>query len=65
MPGETVEPQEWSQGRTFPGASFTGSESEALYTAQNWIESGYDTIWTDGSRFDSGRIGAACAWQTV
>ena len=64
-PGETVEPQEWSQGKPFPGACFKGGESEALYTAQNWIESGCDTIWTDGSRLDSGRIGAACAWQTA
>ena len=64
-PRETVEPQEWSQGRTFPGACFIGGESEALYTAQNWIEAGHDTIWTDGSKLNSGRAGAACAWQTV
>ena len=23
-----------------------------------------DAIWTDGSRSDSGRVGAACAWRT-
>ena len=56
---------EWNQGRTFPGACAIEGESEALYTAQNWDESGHDTIWTDGSRLDSGRIGAACSWQTV
>ena len=22
-----------------------------------------DTIWTDGSRFDIGKVGAACAWR--
>ena len=62
---ETVEPQEWSQGRIFPGAVSIEGESEALYMAQNWDEAGYDTIWTDCSRLDSGRIGAACAWQTA
>ena len=60
-----MEPQEWSQGRTFPGACFIEGESEALHTAQNWDESGHDTIWTDGSKLGSGRTGAACAWQTV
>ena len=60
-PGETVEPQEWGQGRIFPGAVSIEGESEALHTAQNWDEAGYDTIWTEGSRLDSGRNGAACA----
>ena len=31
-------------------------------TAQNWRRTG--TVWTDGSRLDSGAVGAACAWQT-
>lgn len=29
--------------------------------ASNWRTQG--TIWTDGSFFDNGRVGAACAWQ--
>ena len=56
--------QEWSQGRIFPGVVSIEGESEALYTTQNWDEDSYDTIWTDGSRLDSSRVGAACAWQT-
>ena len=43
-PGETVEPQECSQGRIFPGEVSIEGESEALYTAQNWDEDGHDTI---------------------
>ena len=61
-PGETVEPQVWSRDRRFPGECGIDSEGPALETAQNWRARG--TIWTDGSRLDSGRVGAACAWQT-
>ena len=36
--------------------------TQAKETAQNWRRTG--TVWTDGSRLDSGAVGAACAWQT-
>ena len=59
-PGET-EPQVWSQGRCFPGECSIDDEGPALETVRSWRVR--DTIWTDGSRLDSGRVGAACAWQ--
>ena len=34
----------------------------ALDTAGTWR--GGNTIWTDGSRLDSGSVGAACTWRT-
>ena len=59
---ETVEPQVWEEGRTFPGSFTIDDRGPAKETAQNWRRSG--TVWTDGSRLGSGAIGAACAWQT-
>ena len=47
-PGETVEPQEWSQGKIILGEVSIEGESEALYTVQNWDEDGYDTILPTG-----------------
>ena len=38
------------------------SRQGALQTAGSWTRG--DTIWTDGSRLNSGRAGAACAWRT-
>ena len=38
------------------------SRQGALQTAGSWTKA--DTIWTDGSRLDSG-VGAACAWRTL
>ena len=34
-----------------------------MENARNWRASG--TTWTDGSRLDSGEVGAACAWRTL
>ena len=59
--GETVEPQEWSEDRFFPGAVVVEDRGPALQLAGTWTASG--TIWTDGSRLDSGEVGAACAWK--
>ena len=58
--GETVEPQVWDEGRTFPGVTAIDDRGPALETAQNWRVAG--TVWTDGSRLDGGEIGAECAW---
>ena len=64
----------WGGWRSLPtrpstAAAFLGgytidnvNKGPALETAQNWRAAG--TIWTDGSRLDSGAVGAACAWQT-
>ena len=61
-PGETVEPQVWSEGSLFPGRYFIDSEGPALETAQNWRTGG--TIWTDGSRLGNGGVGAVRTWKT-
>ena len=52
----------WSQDWTFPGGIFIGDETSSLLQARKWSRPS-TTIWTDGSRLDSGRIEAACAWQ--
>ena len=56
-----MEPQVWSEGRTFPGSFFIAPEGPVLETARD--KRARDTIWTDGSRFDSGKVGAACTWR--
>ena len=61
-PGEEVEPQVWSEGRAYPGKCNILPESVALEQAKN--ERAEGTIWTDGSRLEDGRVGAACSWQT-
>ena len=59
--GETVEPQEWSASRRFPGRIVIEERAGALATANEWRRR--DTIWTDGSRLSSGEVGAARVWQ--
>ena len=39
-----------------------GERAEALQTAHGWRRRG--ALWTDGSRRDSGGVGAACVWRT-
>lgn len=58
--GETVEPQTWSERWVFPGQVKVPDDGPALENARNARTGG--TIWTDGSRLDSGRVGAACVW---
>ena len=60
-PGETVEPQVWSEDRAFPGSVCIDSVGSALAVAQGWETR--DTIWANGSRLDSGGVGAICAWN--
>ena len=59
---ETCEVQVWDTLREFQGEVFVDSKEEALRTAQEWTDL-ERTVWTDGSRLDSGRVGAAWAWQ--
>ena len=59
---QAVEPQVLSESKTFPGLCEIAPEAQAFETAREWRAQG--TIWTDGSRFDDGKVGAACAWQT-
>ena len=56
-----MEPQTWSESRSFPGQVFIDEEGLELETARSWRSR--DAIWTDGSRFDSGEVGAACVWK--
>ena len=60
--GETVEPQQWSTGRAFPGAIVIDEKDMVLYVARNW-GAPEDTIWTDGSRLEGGAVGVACVWR--
>ena len=57
-----VEVQEWSISRRFRGSIFVEGRAEATTTAREWRRR--DTIWIDGSRQDSRKGGAACAWQS-
>ena len=63
-PWETVEPQVWDKGRTFPGQCVILKEGPALDNAKSWYVNAWETIWTDGSRIEGGRVGVACAWRT-
>ena len=59
---ETVEPQEWGTGKAFPGQIVIDSRVQALEIAKSWTAD--NTLRTDGSRLECGRVGAACAWTT-
>ena len=59
--GGTAEGQEWGQRRRFPGQIVVDTRVGALDTARTWTKGRY-TFWTDGSRLDSGKVGAACVW---
>ena len=56
-PGEVAEPQVWSEGRESPGKYNILPDAVAFEQARN--ERAQGIIWTDGSRPDDGRVGAA------
>ena len=56
-PGDMVGAQEWGARRVFPGQILVGNREKAIQVAGAWRQG--DTIWTDGSRLDSGKVGAA------
>ena len=60
--GGTVESQEWSEARRFPGRVVVEEREPALRTAKEWRR--LDTVWTDGSGQENGAVGAACVWRT-
>ena len=62
-PGEAVEPQLWNRGREFPEKYNIFPDAVAFEQARNGRAQG--TIWTDGSRLEDDRVGAACSWQTA
>ena len=53
---ETVEPQQWAAPRRFAGQIVVEKE-EAINTARGHRRA--NTVWTDGSRLESKRVGAA------
>ena len=59
---ETCERQVWGSLQEFQGEVHVAQKEEALQVAQEWADL-ERTVWTDGSRLDSGRVGAAWAWQ--
>ena len=55
---EMVERQEWGEMRTFQGSVIVQKEEKALGVAAGWKDRG-NTTWTDDSRTERGRFGAA------
>ena len=58
---ETCEVQVWDSLREFQGEVHVAQKEEALQVAQEWTDL-ERTVWTDGSRLENGRVGAAWAW---
>ena len=54
--------QRWSEAKRFPGKIVIDEREEALQRAKGWKEP--DTAWTDGSRQETGEVGAARVWET-
>ena len=60
---ETVEPQQWSTQRRFAGRIVMEKKEEAINTAKGHRSQG--TYWTDGSRLENKRVGAAFVWRSA
>ena len=58
---ETVEAQRWGALRCFQGRVHVDSREEALSAALEWTDQS-GTVWTDGSRLENGKVGAAAVW---
>ena len=58
---ETVKPQVWGSCRRFPCRIVIESREGAIIAATQHRKS--DTFWTDGSRPDNKRVGAAVVWR--
>ena len=61
--GETVEVQRWEEFRTLGARVYVEQKEDALEVARSW-EDEENTVWTDGSRLEDGRVGAAMAFRT-
>ena len=48
---------------SLPRPDHCGEQKGAIDMAGSW--SRRDTIWTDGSRLECGKMGAACIWKTA
>ena len=60
---ETVEPQRWSARRRLTGRIAMESKEEVINTARGHRVA--NTVWTDGSRLENKRVGAAFVWRCV
>ena len=58
---ETCEVQVWDSLHEFQGEVHVAQKEEALQVAQEWTDL-ERTVWTDGSRLENGRVGAAWTW---
>ena len=62
--GETAEIQRWEQFREMRAEVHVQKKEEALKVAKEWSEIDQEnTVWTDGSRLDRGKVGAAVAFM--
>ena len=52
--GKSVETQGWGASRRFPGRIVVEERAGVLATAHEWRRR--DTVWTDGSRLNSGEV---------
>ena len=60
--GEVAELQRWEEFREIRAEVHVQRKEEALKTAKEWSEEDQEnTVWTDGSRLDNERVGAAIA----
>ena len=57
-----AEKQEWDVGRRFGGRIVVEKKDEALRTAKGWDKP--NTVWTDGSRQESGAVRAARVYRS-
>ena len=53
--------QVWDSLREFQGEVIVEQKEDTLRVAQEWRDL-ERTVWTDGSRLEDGRVGAAWAW---
>ena len=60
-PGDRQEEMEWPSHRRFRGRIVVDPRGEALRVAKGWQDK-KNSIWTDGSRLEDGRVGAAAVW---
>ena len=62
-PGETTEEQRWGRSQPFLGRVVVEKRESALQTASEWRKN-RNTLWTDGPRLDSRRVGVAVVrWE--
>ena len=61
--GETIEVQMWEEFRELGARVIVEGKEEALRTARKWSDH-QGTIWTNGSRIESGAVGAGLTFRT-